>query len=204
MEKMNWLLPAVGLVAAYFFLTKKQAAPALPKGAEQFKNILKVSTTTLRPEKQVAGHIQKAFVAAMLRYAPEIERLYGIKPVVWISQAALESSFGTSGLALQGKNLFGIKVSRAWEAAGKPVWEGRTEEFVGGKYILIKDKFKKYSSWKESIYDYAELISKVYKTAYGYAVRGDVAGFGRAIVATGYSTHPQYAALLVDTSRFVA
>jgi len=204
MEKMNWLLPVAGVIAAYFFLVKKQAAPAMPAGSEQFKNILKVSTTTLRPERQVADHIKKAFVAAMLRYAPEIERLYGIKPVVWISQAALESSFGTSGLAQQGKNLFGIKVSRAWEAAGKPIWTGQTEEFVGGRYILIKERFKKYSTWKESIYDYAELISKVYKTAYGYAVRGDVAGFGRAIVATGYSTHPQYASLLVDASRFVA
>lgn len=156
---------------------------------------------------------EKGDKAAFLRYmraiAPEIERKYGIAQNITIDQAALESGFGQSGLAKGGFNLYGIKVSKAWAAAGKPVWTGRTQEFVKNYLgietpIDIKDAFKKYSSWRESVYDWAELISGKYKTAYSYAKAGDLLGYGNAIHKTGYSTHPLYASLLAETDNQIA
>jgi flagellum-specific peptidoglycan hydrolase FlgJ len=147
---------------------------------------------------------QQAFLNSVNKYSADIEKIYGIKPVILLSQASLESGFGTSGLARNGMNLFGIKVSKQWEKDGKPVWTGVTHEFVNGVEITITDKFKKYGSWKESIYDWAELISGIYKTAYGFAKTGNVASYGQAIVNTGYSTHPQYASLLTKVASQIA
>lgn len=154
--------------------------------------------------KEILPAAKQAFINSISKYTAEIEKIYGIKPIILLSQASLESGFGTSALARNGMNLFGIKVSKAWKAENKPVWTGVTHEFVNGKEITIKDDFKKYGSWKESIYDWAELISKVYKTAYGFSKTGDVPNYGQAIVNTGYSTHPQYASLLKDTASQIA
>jgi flagellum-specific peptidoglycan hydrolase FlgJ len=147
---------------------------------------------------------QRAFINAINKYSAEIFEKYQIQPAVLLSQAALESGYGTSGLAKNGKNLFGIKESKAWAKAAKPVWTGVTHEFVNGKEITITDRFKKYDSWKASIYDWAELISSVYKTAYGYAKAGYITNYGQAIVNTGYSTHPQYASLITGEFKKIA
>lgn len=158
-----------------------------------------------RPEKGDKA----AFLRFMKAIAPEIERKYGIRQNITIDQAALESDFGQSGLAKGGFNLYGIKVSKAWAAEGKPTWTGMTQEFVKNYLgfeapINIKDAFKKYKSWRESVYDWADLISGKYKTAYAQAKAGDLLGYGKAIYSTGYSTHPQYATLLAKTDNDIA
>lgn len=155
------------------------------------------------------GGTEADFLAYMRAIAPEIERKYGIKQNITVDQAALESDLGQSGLAKGGLNLYGIKVSKAWAAANKPVWTGRTEEFLNN-YLgiptstMITDGFKKYQSWRESVYDWADLISGIYKTAYTQAKSGDLTAYGNAIYKTGYSTHPRYAALLEDMNKRIS
>lgn len=135
------------------------------------------------------------FMAQIRALAPGIEARYGIKQNITIAQASLESDFGQSKLASEGKNLFGIKVTDSWDGM---VWTGATQEFVNGSPITIQDTFKAYPSWRDSVEDWAKLISGPYKTAYKYAQVGDLAGYGQALYNTGYSTHPQYASLLQD------
>ena len=146
------------------------------------------------------------FLAFMKAVAPDIEARYGIKPIITITQASLESDFGQSGLAVYGKNLYGLKVSSQWLADGKPTWSGMTQEFFGGSLTPtnIKDTFKKYPSWRASVFDWAELISGPYKTAYKYARAGDLLSYGTAIYETGYSTHPAYRTLLAQTNNDIA
>lgn len=155
---------------------------------------------------------QSEFVAFMKSIAPEIEDRYGIKPNITITQGSLESGFGQSGLASDGLNIYGIKVSKEWARDGLPVWTGLTQEFVNKvkgvalplatpQAVTIKDSFKKYGSWRQSVLDWAELISGKYKTAYGFAKAGDLVGYGNAIYNTGYSTHPGYASLLQKTEK---
>ena len=148
------------------------------------------------------------FLAFMEGIAPEIEERYGIKPVITITQASLESDFGQSGLATGGLNLYGIKVSSQWLADKKPVWTGVTSEFVKklgiDTEIKITDAFKKYPSWRASVFDWAELISGKYKTAYKHAQTGDLLAYGSAIYNTGYSTHPDYRGLLASTANDIA
>ena len=145
------------------------------------------------------------FLAFMEGIAPEIEERYGIMPIITVTQASLESDFGQSGLAVDGKNLYGLKVSSQWLADGKPTWSGVTSEFVKklgiDTEIKITDTFKKYGSWRASVLDWAELISGPYKTAYRYAQTGDLLGYGSAIYNTGYSTHPDYRGLLASTAN---
>lgn len=167
------------------------------------KNVYKQEQAAVA-SKDVLTPAQRAFVNSVLKYAPDIKAKYGIQPAILVSQAALESGYGTSGLTRQANNLFGMKPSKAWLADKKPLWTGMTTEFINGVQTPVKDSFKKYGSWKESIYDWAELISKTYKTAYGYAKAGDVTGYGQAIVDFGYSTHPQYASLITGEFRKIA
>jgi len=162
----------------------------------------KLYPATLRPEKPTTYAQRREFLRKMSPYIGMVERDYGIKGIIFLSQAALESNYGTSGLYKQANNIFGIKATKSWIAAGKPTWSGMTEEFAkGGGAMLMRDTFRKYDSLEESIRDWASLIKNVYKTAYKYASAGDVFGYGEKIYEFGYSTHPRYAYLLQEKAN---
>ncbi|MGM0125874.1 hypothetical protein IGI37_003275 [Enterococcus sp. AZ194] len=76
---------------------------------------------------------------------------------VMIAQAILESGSGNSGLASPpNHNLFGIKGSYG----GKTVRFETSEDDGSGKLHKVKANFRKYSSYKESLEDYADLLSR--------------------------------------------
>ena len=70
-----------------------------------------------------------------------------------IAQGCLESAWGQSGLAQEGKNLFGIKGTYN----GKYVLMWTTEYDNSGSPTRVKAKFRKYPSWYESLQDLAKI-----------------------------------------------
>lgn len=110
-------------------------------------------------------------------------------PSVCIAQAAHESGWGCSGLALNAHNLFGIK----WTSGCPyPAYNSKTGEYVDGRYITIVDAFRAYPSWEDSIRDYYRLICDV--TRYRKATcTSDYAASITEIAAAGYCTSPTYA-----------
>ena len=75
---------------------------------------------------------------------------------IMIAQAILESGSGNSGLAQAPHyNLFGIK----GDYKGSSVNMSTQEDDGTGKLYTIKDAFRSYPSYKESLEDYAELLT---------------------------------------------
>lgn len=114
-----------------------------------------------------------------------------------VAEAALESGWGESLLAKQGKNLFGVKADPAWQG---DVLEMRTREFLKGRWVVVPARWRKYPDWVSCLNDHADFLrqNKRYAQCFQSA---DGEGFARAVAAAGYATDPQYADKIVGTMR---
>ncbi|CAM4024559.1 glucosaminidase domain-containing protein [Catellicoccus marimammalium] len=107
------------------------------------------------PIKITANMTGKEFIEAIAEYASEIAEENDLYASVMIAQACLETGFGTSGLSSSPYyNFFGIKGSYK----GKSVVMATLEDGPNGMYS-INDAFRDYPSPKESLEDYAKLLS---------------------------------------------
>jgi flagellum-specific peptidoglycan hydrolase FlgJ len=137
------------------------------------------------------------FIKSLVPHAQRIQEKYKILASLIIAQACLESNFGRSGLAQNGKNLFGIKGSYNGQSVTM-----RTHEYQRGKKIWIDASFRKYPSWYESLEDLAKLYingvswdknkyrSIIGETNYVMACK--------KVQESGYCTDPNYAAKLIN------
>lgn len=128
------------------------------------------------------------FFRELIPYAQEMQRKTGIPASVALAQAALESGFGKSLLAKEGKNLFGIKAGRSWK--GKKLTLPTTE-YYQGKPVRVMAKWRKYDSYLDAFLDLARVYyNGLYDDALPY--RRDPREF---IHRAGkvYATDPQYA-----------
>lgn len=118
--------------------------------------------------------------------ATQLWSIYKVLPSVAIAQAALESAWGTSGLATKYNNLFGIKGSYGGNAANMATWE-----VYGGVRYDIKANFRAYPNWETSIKDYGVFlnVNSRYKKALGLTNYKDQI---KAIHVAGYATDPNY------------
>jgi flagellum-specific peptidoglycan hydrolase FlgJ len=150
------------------------------------------------PASQTAPEGKAAFVAELSGITRSLTSQLNwpviVVPVI-VAWAAMESAWGTSKLAIQGNNLFGIKAGPTWQAEGKPFDSYPTQEYQGtAKQVNTTATFRHYGSWTESVQDLLNLIkiTTVYKPAYDALARGDIQGFYQAIDASGYSTAAKY------------
>ena len=134
----------------------------------------------------------EAFIASIAPTAKAMAEELGIDPRIVIAQAALETGWGTS---VKGNNLFGIK------SHGK---EGglmvRTHEVVDGKRIKVRDSFRQYDNYDESIADYGNFLqqNKRYKPMLQAAtLREQVEALGKS----GYATDPKYADKVIAIAK---
>ncbi len=118
-----------------------------------------------------------------------------------VAWAAMESAFGSSRLALEANNLFGIKAGPTWKGQGSPFVTFTTHEHQGQPGYppegeTITATFRRYPSWTASVQDLLHMLSitTVYKPAYDALARADIQGFFQAIDASGYSTASKYSA----------
>lgn len=123
------------------------------------------------------------------KYAPlaiNQQRKYGIPSSVILAQMCIESTFGTSNLALAGHNFFGIKASPKWIQSGLPYSyhdDDRKDE-----------KFCNYRSPEESIEAHSRLLlSDRYRHCFRYSST-DYHNWLVAIKAAGYATAKNYVA----------
>lgn len=98
-----------------------------------------------------------AFLEKIAEEAREIGQKEGIYASVMLAQAILESGSGNSELSREPNyNLFGIK----GKYKGKSIIFDTFEQDEAGKNYQVKAEFRKYSSYKESLEDYAQLIKE--------------------------------------------
>ncbi|MBR5735586.1 MAG: glucosaminidase domain-containing protein [Bacteroidales bacterium] len=111
----------------------------------------------------------------------------GIPASITLAQACLESGFGTSALATQGNNHFGIKC----------------HDYTGRKmYVdddIKNDCFRVYDKPEDSFQDHSDFLR--YRSRYSFLFDldpTDYKGWAYGLKAAGYATDPQYATRLID------
>ncbi len=94
----------------------------------------------------------RRFLQMAIGQAQRAAKKYGVYPSIMIAQSIIESGWGSSELATQANNLFGIKVGNGW--TGEQIEMPTGEETVsGGKYYIITASFRKYHSYEASYDD---------------------------------------------------
>ena len=94
------------------------------------------------------------FIEMVEPIAIDVYEKYGIYPSVTISRAAIESNWGKSELSKEYFNLFGIKADKSWD--GRTVNMNTKEGYNDTENAA----FRRYRSYKESIYDYGKFLSE--------------------------------------------
>lgn len=112
---------------------------------------------------------------------------YGIPASITLSQACIETGYGTSRLARNANNHFGILCHD---------WKGETISLADeGKAAC----FRKYNSDIESFNDYAEFLRyhSRYASLFDLPI-SDYVGWAHGLKQAGYATNPQYASALIQ------
>lgn len=139
---------------------------------------------------------RSAFVKKIAPYAVELGKEYGVLPSITIAQAILESDWGTSSLATQYNNYFGIKGD---DPANTKVLQ--TKEYTNGQWITINGRFRVYSDFRESMKDHTKLLvngtswnSQQYKQV---LQSKDYIDAALALQTDGYATDPGYTSKII-------
>lgn len=141
-----------------------------------------------------AAHVQ-SFINQMWPHAVAVGDAYGIDPVTIVTQAAIETGWGSE---VAGNNYFGVK------SHGRPGGQTlTTHEEINGKRVKVQDDFRVYGNMAESVEDYAKFLrdNPRYANALGQQdYKGQLAG----IAGAGYATDSTYGDLVRDVSAMVA
>jgi len=131
-----------------------------------------------------------AFIEQLVPTAQQLQAEYGVLPSIILGQAILESNWGTSQLARDYHNLYGIK------GDGDATIMLETKEFVHGKWKTIQAPFKIYANWAESMRDHSLLFvngvdwnPQLYHTVLQATNYREAA---TALQSAGYATDPDY------------
>ncbi len=142
------------------------------------------------------NNARRLFIKQVAPEAQAMQNRYHVLASITIAQAILESDWGSSQLASQYHNLFGIK------GTGPGSKEMSTKEYVNGKWIVIKGRFKVYDSWDASIKDHTQLMlngTDTNKQNYSQVTKAtDYKSAARALQQSGYATDPDYAKKLIS------
>ena len=127
-----------------------------------------------------------AYIEQWKETAVQNQADYGIPASIIMAQALLESAAGTSELAVNARNHFGIKC---------------TSEWFGGVYYYDDDSkgecFRQYADAAESFKDHALFLQRPrYATCFEIAIE-DYEGWAYRLKACGYATDKNYAPKLI-------
>lgn len=131
---------------------------------------------------------RKEFIEKIKSKALELRVRYILLPSLTISQATCESDGGNSSLASKYNNLFGFKWTPKCGYDYVELW---TSEFVDGKYIRVKARFRRYKNWNESLEDYGQLIGTKKRYAPVRKCKDYICATDQ-IRKCGYATSPTY------------
>ncbi len=129
----------------------------------------------------------EAYIAKYKDIALEHEKIYGIPATITLAQGILESSAGNSLLAINANNHFGIKAGNSWTKEIYLAWDDE----------VVKSRFRKYSSAKESFKDHALVLTESRYSALFSKSIYDYRAWAYGLQKAGYATAANYAAALI-------
>ena len=156
----------------YFSIIKKKFAFCLIFSL--FFNLLGLSVT----RDDVYNYIDKYKNAALIE-----QRDNGIPVSITLAQGLLESAAGTSRLAREGNNHFGVKCHRSYK---------------GDSTFIGKTCYRKYRSVHDSYLDHSRFLKgKRYQELFALELT-DYRGWAHGLKRCGYATDPLYAEKLIN------
>lgn len=129
---------------------------------------------------------RKQFFDMFSGAAKEQQKRYGIPASVTLAQMLLESGGGSSKLAREGNNFFGIK-QHGWK--GAVVYENDDKKH---------EAFRKYDKVSDSIEDHSKFLMQKRYAKCRELSPTDYEGWCRGLKAAGYATDPKYAESLIN------
>jgi flagellum-specific peptidoglycan hydrolase FlgJ len=134
------------------------------------------------------------FISLIGSAAKASAKLSSVPASFTVAQAALESAWGESLLARQGKNLFGVKADSSWQG---DVLTINTREFLHGTWVRVPARWRKYKDWQTCMDDHAAFLHQNRRYAACFqCTSGDA--FARAVAKAGYATDQDYADKVVS------
>jgi LysM repeat protein len=143
----------------------------------------------------LGGTPQEQFIGSIAEAAVESADQTGVPASVTIAQAILESYWGSSRLAHDANNYFGIKAQSRGGSAGSlrlDVWE-----VINGRNVVQSQAFRAYNTIAESFVDHGLFFLENGRYASAMAVKDDPRRFAVQINRDGYATDPSYASKLI-------
>jgi flagellar protein FlgJ len=134
------------------------------------------------------------FLAVAIPAARAASLASGFPAGITVAQAALESDWGRSRLAIEAHNYFGIK------AHGAHPWVEFTTTEVAAAPYTTRARFARYASMAECFADRDALLLRARCYAEARAAMGDPVAFTRAL-ATRWATDPRYAEKVLTIYR---
>ena len=136
---------------------------------------------------QEGGSLQERYIAQYSEIAVEEMFRSGVPASITLAQGLLESGAGTSKLAVEGNNHFGIKCG--------PTWEGRSMKADDDR---PGECFRVYDSAEESYRDHSDFLryQDRYKFLFDLYIT-DYKGWALGLKAAGYATDPEYPSKLI-------
>ncbi|GEA95008.1 Mannosyl-glycoprotein endo-beta-N-acetylglucosamidase [Weissella viridescens] len=160
--------------------------------------LVQLNTNINQPSTHKPAKSQhEVFIEEVAPTAVQIQKQDHVPASISIAQAALESNWGTSKLAADYNNLYGVKGSAETKNIELP-----TKEFVHGEWKTVQASFRWYDSWNQSMWAHATLLvngTTDNSNRYTSVLQSnDYHGAAKALVAGGYATDPQYAEKLIE------
>lgn len=119
----------------------------------------------------------------MLASHKDLAKEHNIFPSVMMGQAILESGYGQSGLVKNSKNIFGVK--------GKGDLYNTKEE-INGELVDVKDEFRRFNTYEESIRQYLDLLNSPHYSKFGVNKATNYKEQIQRIKNAGYATASNY------------
>lgn len=126
----------------------------------------------------------------------EMERT-AIPASITLAQGMLESGYGTSELAINANNHFGIKCHAGWTGES---YTHKSSENDNGSTITRKSCFRAYATVAKSYKDHSDfLASRAHYSSLFDANSTDYKLWAQGLLDAGYATDPNYAKKLIAT-----
>jgi flagellar protein FlgJ len=138
------------------------------------------------------------FVMKYYEIAVKVGKLFNLHPLIILAQASIESGWGTSKLARENNNFFGVT------AYGKP-----NQYWTGEKRVSTSSglPFRSYKTVEAGFSDFARLITSYYKEA--AKVSNDIRAYAQKIAYSPYinekngDNREKYRALIVQSAETI-
>ena len=144
--------------------------------------------------KVTTSYSQASFIKEVAPVAQK-SKAYGVKASVLIAQVAQSTDYGFNLLAVRYHNYLGVLAQ-----PGDPKIVLTTQSYEKGKWQTVKQPYKIYKNWQDSLYDYMEEISSGYWGKQLYttlATTEEYTTAARALQKAGVDTDPEYANKLI-------